>query len=189
MKTQTLRSGGTAIETWTLRITGMTCDHCARSIEEVLNALPGVKASVSYEAGTAQVEAPSSLTIEALLQAVKAKGFGTRLLKKGKKPDAPIARPRAGRERAGLQVAIIGSGSAAFACAIRAAEEGAQVILIEKGTLGGTCVNVGCVPSKILIRAAHLAHFARDNPFQGLKFPKPGIDRAELVAPLCANIS
>src|SRR5918992_783686 len=177
-----------SMSTQRLRITGMTCDHCARSVEEVLNALPGVKASVSYEAGTAQVEAPSSLTIEALLQAVKAKGFGTRLLKKEKKPDAPIARPRAGGEGAGLQVAIIGSGSAAFACAIRAAEAGAQATLIEEGTLGGTCVNVGCVPSKIMIRTAHLAHLARDNPFRGLKFPKPRINRTELVAQQQARV-
>ena len=98
------------MSTQRLRITGMTCDHCARSIEEVLNALPGVKASVSYEAGTAQVEAPSSLTIEALLQVVKAKGFGTRLLKKGKKPDAPIARSRAGGEGAGA--GPVGAGGA-----------------------------------------------------------------------------
>jgi mercuric reductase len=182
METQTLRSGGTAIETWILRITGMTCGHCARSIEEVLNALPGVKASVSYEAGTAQVEAPRDLAIESLLQAVKAKGFGASPVEREKKPHVPTFRPRAGGEGTGLQVAIIGSGSAAFACAIRAAEAGAQVTLIEEGTLGGTCVNVGCVPSKIMIRAAMLAHFARDNPFRGLKFPKPRIDRAELVA-------
>ena len=89
---------------------------------------------------------------------------------------------------AGLRVAIIGSGSAAFACAIRTAEEGAQVTLIERSTLGGTCVNVGCVPSKILIRAAMLAHLARDNPFRGLKFPRPGIDRAELVAQQQARV-
>src|SRR2546430_15556411 len=103
MKTQILRNGRAAMEMWILRITGMTCDHCARSIEEVLNALPGVKASVSYEAGTAQVEAPSSLTIEALLQAVKAKGLGTRLLKKEKKPDAAISRPPAGEGGGGLR--------------------------------------------------------------------------------------
>ena len=49
-----------------------------------------------------------------------------------------------------LKIAIIGSGSAAFACAIKAVEAGAQVTMIEAGTLGGTCVNVGCVPSKIM---------------------------------------
>ncbi len=52
------------------------------------------------------------------------------------------------------QIAIIGSGAAAFACALRAAEDGARVTLVESGTLGGTCVNVGCIPSKVLIRDA-----------------------------------
>ena len=67
-----------------------------------------------------------------------------------------------------LHVAIVGSGSAAFAAAIRAAEGDARVTLIEAGTTGGTCVNVGCVPSKILIRAAHIAHLAAHHPITGL---------------------
>ena len=42
---------------------------------------------------------------------------------------------------------------------------GARVTLIERGTIGGTCVNVGCVPSKIMIRAAHVAHLRRESLF------------------------
>ncbi|MGI1677703.1 MAG: mercury(II) reductase [Cellvibrionaceae bacterium] len=80
-----------------------------------------------------------------------------------------------------LHVAIIGSGSSAFACAIRAAEEGARVTLIESGMLGGCCVNVGCVPSKIMIRAAQLAQHQRHNPFPGLTDREPQIDRSLLV--------
>lgn len=80
-----------------------------------------------------------------------------------------------------LHVAIIGSGSGAFACAIRAAEEGAKVTIIESGTLGGCCVNVGCVPSKIMIRAAHLAQHQRYNPFPGLKNHAPVINRPLLA--------
>lgn len=57
-------------------------------------------------------------------------------------------------------LAVIGAGSAGFAAAIRAAELGAQVALIGHGTIGGTCVNVGCVPSKTLIRAAETLHQA-----------------------------
>ncbi len=60
-------------------------------------------------------------------------------------------------------VAIIGAGSAGFAAAIRAAELGARALLVGHGTIGGTCVNVGCVPSKALIRAVeplHQAHSA-----------------------------
>ena len=58
-------------------------------------------------------------------------------------------------------IAVIGAGSAGFAAAIRAAELGARVALIGHGTLGGTCVNIDCVPSKTLIRAAEALHGGR----------------------------
>lgn len=58
-------------------------------------------------------------------------------------------------------LAVLGAGSAGFSAAIRGAELGARVALIGHGTLGGTCVNVGCVPSKTLIRAAEALHGAR----------------------------
>ena len=81
-----------------------------------------------------------------------------------------------------LHVAIIGSGSGAFACAIKAAENGARVTIIEgSDVIGGCCVNVGCVPSKILIRAAQLAHQQRRNPFDGLENNNPQISRALLA--------
>ncbi len=53
---------------------------------------------------------------------------------------------------------IIGSGSAAFAAAIRASSHDARVALVESDTVGGTCVNVGCVPSKVLLEAAQRQH-------------------------------
>ncbi|MBX9727328.1 MAG: mercury(II) reductase [Sphingopyxis sp.] len=59
---------------------------------------------------------------------------------------------------------VIGAGSAGFSAAITAAEQGAQVALIGYGTIGGTCVNVGCVPSKALIRAAEAVHHANAAP-------------------------
>lgn len=80
-----------------------------------------------------------------------------------------------------MRIAIIGSGSAAFAAAIRAAEGGAVVTLIESGELGGTCVNVGCVPSKIMIRAAHLAHWQYRHSFAGLARHSVIVERAALV--------
>lgn len=58
-------------------------------------------------------------------------------------------------------LAIIGAGSAGFSAAITAADEGARVALIGGGTIGGTCVNTGCVPSKTLIRAAETLRHAR----------------------------
>lgn len=81
-----------------------------------------------------------------------------------------------------LHIAILGSGSAAFACAIRAAEEGARVTMIERGTLGGTCVNVGCVPSKVLIRGAEIARLQAAHPFDGVERRRPVIRRDAMVA-------
>lgn len=79
-------------------------------------------------------------------------------------------------------VAVIGSGGAAMAAALKAAERGARVTLIERGTLGGTCVNVGCVPSKILIRAAQVAHLRRESPFDdGVTGCNPTIHRDRLL--------
>ena len=60
-----------------------------------------------------------------------------------------------------FDVAVIGAGSAGFSAAITAADAGARVALIGHGSLGGTCVNVGCVPSKALIRAVETLHGAR----------------------------
>ena len=80
-------------------------------------------------------------------------------------------------------VAVIGSGGAAMAAALKAAERGARVTLIERGTLGGTCVNIGCVPSKIMIRAAHIAHLRRESPFDdGIQATTPAILRERLLA-------
>ena len=81
-----------------------------------------------------------------------------------------------------LHIAVIGSGGAAMAAALKAAERGARVTLIERGTIGGTCVNVGCVPSKIMIRAAHIAHMRKESPFdEGLSARVPVVDRAKLL--------
>lgn len=60
--------------------------------------------------------------------------------------------------RTDFDIAVIGAGSAGFSAAITAAEAGATVALIGHGTIGGTCVNVGCVPSKTMIRAAEAFH-------------------------------
>ncbi|HXE72734.1 MAG TPA: FAD-dependent oxidoreductase, partial [Candidatus Nitrosotenuis sp.] len=65
-------------------------------------------------------------------------------------------------------LAIVGSGSAAFAAAIRARERGARVVMVERGTPGGTCVNVGCVPSKFLLQATQHYHRAGHPLFPGL---------------------
>jgi mercury(II) reductase len=66
-----------------------------------------------------------------------------------------------GRNGGAYDLVVIGAGSAGFSASITAADQGAQVALIGSGTIGGTCVNVGCVPSKTLIRATETLHNAR----------------------------
>ncbi|MBF5053078.1 putative mercuric reductase [Alcanivorax venustensis ISO4] len=88
-----------------------------------------------------------------------------------------------------LHIAVIGSGGSAMAAALKSAERGARVTLIERGTIGGTCVNVGCVPSKIMIRAAHVAHLRRTSPFdEGMAPTEPTIDRPRLLAQQQARV-
>lgn len=81
-----------------------------------------------------------------------------------------------------FDLAIIGTGGAAFSAAIRGHELGAErIALIESGVLGGTCVNVGCVPSKTLLAAARAHHDARSHPFAGTPHSKGEIDLGALI--------
>lgn len=87
------------------------------------------------------------------------------------------------RENGHYDLAVIGAGSAGFSAAITAAEQGANVALIGHGTIGGTCVNVGCVPSKTMIRAAEALHGARAaSRFAGLAGEARVIDWRQLIA-------
>jgi len=80
-------------------------------------------------------------------------------------------------------LAIVGSGSAAFAAAITASRLGRTVVMVERGAVGGTCVNVGCVPSKALLAAAQARHDALHPRFPGIHTdaPKP-VDFTALIA-------
>ena len=85
--------------------------------------------------------------------------------------------------KGGYDLAVIGAGSAGFSAAITAAEAGARVALIGDGTIGGTCVNVGCVPSKALIRAVEGLHHARAaNRFDGISAEASVTDWTATVA-------
>jgi len=80
-------------------------------------------------------------------------------------------------------LAVIGAGAAGFSAAITAAEQGAHVALIGGGTIGGTCVNVGCIPSKTMIRAAEALHGARAaGRFAGLSGEATVDDWGKLIA-------
>jgi glutathione reductase (NADPH) len=76
---------------------------------------------------------------------------------------------------------VIGGGSGGLAAAQRATEYGARALVVERGLLGGTCVNVGCVPKKVMWHAAELAQAFRDAPSYGFEAMSPKHDWTALV--------
>ena len=81
-----------------------------------------------------------------------------------------------------FDLAVIGSGAAAMAAAIRATVLGKSVVMVERGTFGGTCVNTGCVPSKALIAAAEARHGAADAArFPGIAANGGPVEMAALI--------
>ncbi len=162
-----------------LSIEGMSCDSCALHAKQVLENLDGVnRADVSYEHASAEIEINNMIETQDMINALGNIGYTAKLAI----PGSDLLNRSNKESSESLKVAIIGSGSAAFACAIKAAEGGAQVSIIEGAdVIGGCCVNVGCVPSKILIRAAQLAQQQRHNPFEGLLDREPQLNRALLA--------
>ena len=79
-------------------------------------------------------------------------------------------------------LAIVGSGAAAFAAAITARDAGASVVLVERGSIGGTCANTGCVPSKALLAAAAARHDAASSRFPGIVTQAGPVGVAALAA-------
>ena len=73
-------------------------------------------------------------------------------------------------------IVILGGGSGGYACALRAAQLGLDVVLIEKGKLGGTCLHQGCIPTKALLHSAEVADAAREGHQFGVKSTLDGID-------------
>ena len=73
-------------------------------------------------------------------------------------------------------VLILGGGSGGYACALRSAELGLSVILIDKDKLGGTCLHRGCIPTKALLHAAEVADSSRESENFGVKTTLEGID-------------
>ena len=88
-------------------------------------------------------------------------------------------------EELNCKLLVIGSGPGGYVCAIRAGQLGVDTIIVEGETLGGTCLNVGCIPSKALIHAAeefsHATHFTGENAL-GISVQKPTIDLAKTIA-------
>ncbi|NOZ55912.1 MAG: mercury(II) reductase [Calditrichaeota bacterium] len=156
----------------------MTCDECARHVREALSDVPGVQhvEVQDWRMGRAEVVADLGVSEEDLVRAVREAGYSATV-----QPENETARPALAKDGADVDLLVIGAGSAGFAAAIKAAELGRSVTLVESGTIGGTCVNVGCVPSKTLIRALGVYHLAAHHGFRGVNTVAGALSWPELL--------
>ena len=94
--------------------------------------------------------------------------------------EPPQAATHSGKADLEAQVVVLGSGPGGYTAAFRAADLGLDTILIEKGKIGGVCLNVGCIPSKALLHAAKVIEEAKSMSSNGIKFGTPEIDLESL---------
>src|SRR6267143_1589051 len=102
-----------------------------------------------------------------------------------KRPAAPQPAPPAPSAAADLEcdVVVLGAGPGGYSAAFRAADLGLKTVLVERyPTLGGVCLNVGCIPSKALLHTAAVMDAARDLSDHGIAFGEPKLDLGKLRA-------
>ena len=162
-----------------LSVEGMTCDHCEITVGKALNRAGLEDPRVDWRTGSAVGLPTLEFSTERAVEELKAVGYR---LAAAEEPASGTKTSPESAEPAEHDLLIIGSGSAAFAAAITASELGARVAIVEAGTVGGTCVNIGCVPSKALLRAAEQYHSAAHSPFAGVPTAVGVVDLPALVA-------
>ncbi len=166
-------------QSYRMPVTGMTCEHCELTVARALERAGATKVTADFRRGEARFTVPAMADLSALAAAVANAGYTPGQIEP--MPTAARSRGRHSAAKHQYDLAIVGSGAAAMAAAIKATEQGARVVMIERGTIGGTCVNIGCVPSKTLLRAGELFYQAGHQPFVGIQIQAVGVDLAALV--------
>ncbi len=163
-----------------MAIDGMTCSHCEAAVERALRAQGAQDIRADWRRGEVTFTLVDGVDLSTLRGAVRAAGYRPGEVTERREPErAPVI---FSSSEADPDLVIIGGGSAAFSAAITAGELGARVVMIEEGTIGGTCVNVGCVPSKFLLRAAEVYHEAGHHGYAGVQTAALGVELDRLVA-------
>lgn len=163
-----------------MEIRGMTCTGCEEHVVQALTGAGAKAATADFRRGEARFQLPVGVEPATVKQAITGIGYvpGELAVQAPKTTAAGAPRPS---EAGQYDLVIIGSGGAAFSAAIQARRHGARVVMIERGTMGGTCVNIGCVPSKTLLRAGELYFNAGNHPFSGLHTSAGSVDMGLLT--------
>lgn len=159
-----------------IKIEGMTCTGCEEHVAVALENIGAKNIKANFSRGEAVFELPDNKEIETAKRAINEAKY-----QPGEIEEVLSQKNVVFGNEGDYDLLIIGSGGSAFSAAIKAIEYGAKVGMIERGTVGGTCVNIGCVPSKTLLRAGEINHLAKSNPFIGLKTSAGEVELAPLV--------
>ena len=161
-----------------LEVKGMTCPSCALHVENALSRVPDVELAEvpGWKSGQASVTTSTGVDETALATAVERAGYHATIKIPDPQKDIPVPNSPNDQEKNDFDLLVIGAGSAGFAAAIKGTDLGFRVAMVGDGTIGGTCVNVGCVPSKALIRAAEAWHNAGHHPFKGVNTHQSNLD-------------
>jgi dihydrolipoamide dehydrogenase len=136
----------------------------------------GVVKEIRIKVGDKVSKGSAILTLESAQEEKKAEP------KEEKKAEAPAARPAPTAEY-DCDVVVIGAGPGGYSAAFRAADLGLRTVLVERyPTLGGVCLNVGCIPSKALLHTASVMDAARALADHGVSFGEPKLDLGKLRA-------
>ncbi len=164
------------IETIKYGITGMTCDGCAKGIEKKFENKNGiVSKSVSYKNAAGEFQFDNSIITKSEITAIINSTGHYKVVDEitennFENTNIENSKNDLSQGNYNYDLIIIGGGSAAFSAAIKTSELGRKAVIINDGLpIGGTCVNVGCVPSKILIRAAEQFHNMNNSNFESVK--------------------
>ncbi len=152
-------------DAYQMTIEGMTCTDCEAHVTRALELAGATRVVADFRRGEARFWAAPEFSEKVARAKVKQAGYRPETIQH---ISQSMGTTYARQGMIDYDLVVIGSGSAAFAAAIEARHVGARVAMVERGTIGGTCVNVGCVPSKTLLRAGNLHHWAVSNPFHGL---------------------
>ncbi|TFB18500.1 mercury(II) reductase [Filobacillus milosensis] len=161
-----------------LPVEGMTCTGCEEHVIEALNKAGAKNAEADFRRGEATFKIGEN-KLNAAKEAVRGTGYkpGNEAIIYDEKDRKKSTEQHDGE----YDLIIIGSGGAGFSAAIQAVEKGAKVLMVERGITGGTCVNIGCVPSKTMLRAGEINHLATSNPFNGLQTSAGPVNLADLI--------
>jgi len=159
-----------------LSVQGMTCTGCEEHVAVALENMGAKGIQVDFRRGEAVFELPNDVEVERAKKAISEAKY-----QPGEPEEIKQQETVQLGDEGDYDYTIIGSGGASFSSAIEAVKYGAKVAIIERGTVGGTCVNIGCVPSKTLLRAGEINHIAKNNPFVGLHTSADDVDLAPLV--------